>query len=43
MPLFAVLGIPAKAASGREVITAEQIAAAISDAGLQIRPPASLC
>jgi hypothetical protein len=34
--LFAAFGIPAKAASGREVITAGQIAAAIGDAGLQV-------
>ncbi len=34
--LFAALGIPAKAAFGREVITAKQIAVAIGDAGLQV-------
>ena len=34
--LFAALGIPAKAASGREVITTGQIAIAIGDAGLPV-------
>jgi hypothetical protein len=33
---FAVFGIPAKAASGRDLITARQIAVAIGDAGLQV-------
>jgi len=34
--LFAALGTPAKAASGRELITTGQIASAIGDAGLQV-------
>lgn len=34
--LLAGLGVPAKAASGREAITTGQIAAAIGDAGLQV-------
>jgi len=34
--LFAALSIPAKAASGREVITAGQVALAIGDAGLHV-------
>jgi hypothetical protein len=34
--LFAALGIPAQAASGRETITTGQVAAAIGDAGLQV-------
>jgi hypothetical protein len=34
--LFAALGIPAKAASGRELITAGQIASAIGNAGLPV-------
>jgi hypothetical protein len=36
--LFALMGVPAKAASGREAITAAQIAVAIGDAGLQVSP-----
>jgi hypothetical protein len=34
--LFAALGIPASAASGREMITAGQVAVAIGDAGLPV-------
>jgi hypothetical protein len=34
--LFAALGLPAKAASGRQLITAGQVASAIGDAGLPV-------